>query len=79
MTCDKLVVFSGSSTNKTDLHDITEILLKVALNTIKQTNKHSFVVIGGIIYSFNHTVVKSVMYLTTCILNYKMVNKCSLL
>ena len=27
-----------SSTNKTDLHDITEILLKVALNTIKQTN-----------------------------------------
>ena len=25
------------STNKTDRHDITEILLKVALNTIKQT------------------------------------------
>ena len=25
-----------SSTNKTDLHDITEILLKVALNTIIQ-------------------------------------------
>ena len=25
-----------SSTNKTDCHDITEILLKVALNTIKQ-------------------------------------------
>jgi hypothetical protein len=25
----------GSSTNKTDRHDITEILLKVALNTIK--------------------------------------------
>ena len=24
-----------SSTNKTDLHDITEILLKVAFNTIK--------------------------------------------
>ena len=32
-------VFSGSPTNKTDRHDITEILLKVALNTIKQTNK----------------------------------------
>jgi hypothetical protein len=34
------VVFPGtpvSSTNKTDRHDITEILLKVALNTIKQT------------------------------------------
>ena len=27
-----------SSTNKTDCHDITEILLKVALNTINQTN-----------------------------------------
>jgi hypothetical protein len=27
-----------SSTNKTDCHDITEILLKVALNTTKQTN-----------------------------------------
>jgi hypothetical protein len=26
-----------SSTNKTDRHDITEILLKVALNTISQT------------------------------------------
>jgi competence protein ComGF len=37
-----LVVFSVhctplSSINKTDNHDITEILLKVALNTIKQT------------------------------------------
>jgi hypothetical protein len=27
-----------SSTNKTDCHDIAEILLKVALNTIKQIN-----------------------------------------
>jgi len=27
------------STNKTDRHDITEILLKVVLNTINQTNK----------------------------------------
>jgi len=27
-----------SSTNKTDRHDITKILLKVVLNTIKQTN-----------------------------------------
>ena len=49
-TCDKVCQwlatsqwFSSyplvSSTNKTDCHDITEILLKVALNTIKQTNK----------------------------------------
>jgi len=29
--------YSGSSTNKTGLHDITEILLKVALNTITLT------------------------------------------
>jgi plasmid replication initiation protein len=36
VTCDRSVVFS--STNKTYHHDITEILLKVALNTIKQTN-----------------------------------------
>ena len=38
--CDKVWVTcnrSISSTNKTDGHDITEILLKVALNTIKQT------------------------------------------
>jgi len=36
------MVFSDSpvsTTNKTDRHDITEILLKVALNTIKQTKK----------------------------------------
>jgi hypothetical protein len=40
----QVVGFSGSSgfleTNKTNRHDIAEILLKVALNTIKQTNKH---------------------------------------
>ena len=30
-----------SSTNKTDRHDIAEILLKVALNSIKQTNKQT--------------------------------------
>jgi hypothetical protein len=27
-----------SSTNKTDCHDITELLLKVVLNTIKHSN-----------------------------------------
>jgi hypothetical protein len=45
---DQIMRFTGqwfspgpavSSTNKTDRHDIAEILLKVALNTIKQT-KH---------------------------------------
>ena len=29
------------STNKTDRHDITEILMKVALNTINTINKHN--------------------------------------
>jgi hypothetical protein len=38
-----------SSTNKTDRHDITEILLKVALSTIKHTNKQ--------IYFVSHSVV----------------------
>jgi hypothetical protein len=40
MNCCRSVVFSGfsvSSTNKTDRHDIAEILLKVALNTITLT------------------------------------------
>ena len=36
VTCNRSVVFS---TNKTDHHNITETLLKVALNTIKQTNQ----------------------------------------
>jgi hypothetical protein len=30
-----------SSTNKTDRHDIAELLLKMVLNTIKQTNKYT--------------------------------------
>ena len=37
VTCDKSVF---SSTNKTNCHDMTEILLKVALNTINQPTKH---------------------------------------
>ena len=36
VTCDRSVVFSGS-TNKIDRHDITEILLKVVLNNISET------------------------------------------
>ena len=31
-----------SATNKAECHDITDILLKVALSTIKQTNKQTF-------------------------------------
>ena len=47
VTCDRSVVFYGNSyslTNKTDRHDITEISLKVALNTINQT-KYSNIMI----------------------------------
>jgi hypothetical protein len=40
VTCARSVVFS---TNKTEHHDITEILLKVALNTTKQANKQKAV------------------------------------
>jgi len=39
-----------SSTNKTDRHDINEILLKVALNTIKVNLKHYTVIL--VIYEF---------------------------
>ena len=34
VSCDRSMVYSVSSTNKTDRHDITEVLLKVALNTM---------------------------------------------
>ena len=38
-----------SSTNKIDRHDITEILLKVALNAIKQTNNNKTICICNIL------------------------------
>ena len=62
-----------SSTNKTDHHDITEILLKVTLSIIKQTNKLSqlflsfillqnlvFIAVAiGIVFSFMfHLIVR---------------------
>jgi hypothetical protein len=36
---------SVSSTNKNDCHDITEMLLKVVLNAIKQTSKKGKIVL----------------------------------
>jgi hypothetical protein len=39
-----------SSTNKTDCHNITEILLKVALNTIKQNKQQNCKVWDNDIY-----------------------------
>ena len=41
-----------SSTNKTDRHDITEILLKVPLNDIKQTTKHPRYLVGFVLLNF---------------------------
>ena len=40
---NRLAGLPVSSTNKTDRHDIPEILIKVALNTIKQTNEQTHV------------------------------------
>jgi len=51
MTCGRLVFFSRysvSSTNKTDRYDITEILLKVALNSI---NPHSINVLSSPVFA----------------------------
>jgi len=53
--CDKVCLMAGrwfspgtsvSSTNKTDRHDITEILLKVALNTITLTPEYILTVLN---------------------------------
>ena len=40
-----------SSTNKTDLHNIAEILLKVALNTVNQTKPSKFVLEKVMLYT----------------------------
>ena len=40
VNCSRSVVFSGYSTNKTDRHDITEILLKVVLKHHNRTPTH---------------------------------------
>ena len=47
-----------SSTNKTDRHDITEILLmKVALNTIKQTNNRSILLRYNKLSEFSKVII----------------------
>jgi hypothetical protein len=61
VTCERSVVFSGPpvpSTNKTYPHDITEILLKLALNTIKQTNKNYKVTSLNGHYRFHYKMLK---------------------
>jgi hypothetical protein len=51
------------STNKTDRHDITEILLKVALNTIKQINNQ-------MCYAIFFFVLQKYLWLFDLLLNY---------
>jgi hypothetical protein len=48
-----------SSTNKTDRHDIAEILLKVALNTIsnKQTNNQTIVEILSLLVNSGEQII----------------------
>jgi hypothetical protein len=50
-----------SSTNKTDLNDVTEILLKVALNVIKpkQTKPITVMIMLVVNYSF-HIIIFSI-------------------
>ena len=43
----------GSSTNKTDRHDIAEILLKMSLNTINQTKTKTYVLVFVWLYETN--------------------------
>ena len=61
VTCDKSVVFSGSSaflqsTNKTYLHDRTEILLKVASYTTKQTRQINLFYNESLLIPLLHTL-----------------------
>ena len=50
-----------SSTNKTDRHDITEILLKVALITIKQANKQTNKQTNKHILQFNSGLTNNIL------------------
>ena len=51
-----------SSTNTTDRHNITSILVKVALNTIKQTNKQSICFLFSDVYWRWTTIVHGMFY-----------------
>jgi len=58
-----------SSTNKTDCHNITEILLKVALNTINQTKP---LLISDInrTFGFVYLIYMYIMYLLTFLFHF---------
>ena len=58
-----------SSTNGTDRYDIAEILLKVALNIIKQTNKQTLIKRSNIIFFSSSHLLPSMFFYIICI-NY---------
>ena len=73
--CDGTVVFSISSTNKTDCH-IIEILLKVALNTITPNHKNINVIIN------DFPLFSILNYIILCFgrytwMNLTKINKCN--
>ena len=67
-----------SSTNETDCHDITELLLKVTWNTIKQTNKQTnkqncqlilFLHSSGVGLNITHTQKQSFSFISVYDIN----------
>ena len=71
--CDKVCQFLAtgrwfypgppfSSTNKIDCHDITEILLKVALSTIKQTQIIDTIPLWYLYRSFNEDTMEKLIF-----------------
>jgi hypothetical protein len=59
-----------SSTNKTDCHDVTDILLKVALNTINHTKEMWIICIGSYFNMFklriNEDGIITFLHVTEC-------------
>jgi len=60
VSCKTILGPPVSSTNKTDCHDITERLLKVALNTINQTKPRMFFP-----FDFNGSLKNQVLPITS--------------
>ena len=85
LTCDRSVVSLGtpvSSTNKTDRHDINEILLKVVLNTINHKPK-SNKIIANLPFIFIILIYSSLFgpnkYYLNTFMQFKIIYYCYLL
>jgi hypothetical protein len=61
VTCGRSVVFSGFFTNKTDRHEITEILFNVALNIRTLTLIYCMVFRFTSVYASNQYLEKKLM------------------